>query len=187
MRPSVFLILLGAGRTLGASYPHSPSYSSYFPSSPSPPLLLPSSLPSSLGFSQSKPIPPYSSSLPASSLVSSSSVGGSGISPTTQSLLSGIPVSSYAFVPVPSPSSEPPIPGVYPLASPDTPPPVDTPALVPDFASAWSNVYEKARAKVSDLFGLFCVGISWRATHQPHASRAKTYYTFERTRPDTVT
>lgn len=163
MRPSVFFILLGAGRTLGASSPHSPyspsSYSSYFPSSPSPPLSLPSTLPSSLGFSRSNSIPPYSSSLPTSSLVSSSSSGGSGtgISPTTQSLPSVIPVSSYAFVPFPSPSSEPPAPGVYPLASPDTPPPVDTPALVPDFAPAWSNAYEKARAKVSDILDCFAL------------------------------
>ena len=184
MRPSVFFILLGAGRTLGASSPHTPpSYSSYFPSSPSPPLSLPSILPSLLVFSRSNSTPSYSSSLPTSSLVSSSSSGGSGtgISPTTQSLLSVIPVSSYAFVPFPSPSSEPPVPGVYPLASPDTPPPVDIPALVPDFAPAWSNAYEKARAKVSDILDCFALDYlgarrpNRRATHQPHA------------RPDTVT
>ncbi|KAH9055806.1 beta-glucosidase [Lactarius deliciosus] len=72
----------------------------------------------------------------------------------TQSLLSvplasGIPVSSCPFVPFPSPSSEPPIPGVYPLTSLSTPPPVDNPALVPDFSSAWANAYERAKAKVA--------------------------------------
>ncbi|KAH8985168.1 beta-glucosidase [Lactarius akahatsu] len=72
----------------------------------------------------------------------------------TQSLLSvplatGIPVRSCPFVPFPSPSSEPPIPYVYPLTSPNTPPPVGNPALVPDFASAWANAYERAKAKVA--------------------------------------
>jgi hypothetical protein len=59
-----------------------------------------------------------------------------------------IPVIPYAFTPFPSPSSGPPIPGVYPASSPDQPPPVDSPALVPDFAPAWTEAYQKAKAKV---------------------------------------
>ncbi|KAH9016756.1 hypothetical protein EDB84DRAFT_1523627 [Lactarius hengduanensis] len=79
----------------------------------------------------------------------------------TQSLLSvplasGISVRSCPFVPFPSPFSELPIPYVYPLTSPNPPPPVDNPALVPDFASAWANAYEMAKAK--------------RAMHWPHVS-----------------
>ncbi|KAI9434684.1 beta-glucosidase [Lactarius indigo] len=57
---------------------------------------------------------------------------------TTPSGTSGTPV----------PSSEPPIPGVYPLASPNSPPPVDQPALVPDFVPAWTDAYTIAKAKV---------------------------------------
>ncbi|KAH9025136.1 glycoside hydrolase superfamily [Lactarius hengduanensis] len=59
------------------------------------------------------------------------------------------PVRSCPFVPFPSPFSELPIPYVYPLTSPNPPPPVDNPALVPDFASAWANAYEMAKAKVA--------------------------------------
>jgi hypothetical protein len=158
MRVSAFLVLLGAARTLGASSPYPPpSHPSPFPSSPSLPL---SFSPHSLSI----PLPSYSSPFPTFSQSSSSSSGGgtsysplsssqtqssSGSGVLAQSLLPNIPISSYTFVPFPSPSSGPPVPGVYPLASPKTPPPVDNPALVPDFAPAWTKAYEEARAKVS--------------------------------------
>ncbi|KAI9457438.1 beta-glucosidase [Lactarius psammicola] len=137
MRPSIFLVLLGAGRTLAVSSP-SPSHPSQFPSSPRPSLSFPTlSSPSS---SLSSSLPLHSSSVPTSPASSSSSSSGTS---------SGIHISSYTLVPFPSPSSGPPIPGVYPLASPNTPPPVDNPALVPDFALAWTNAYEKARTKIA--------------------------------------
>ncbi|KAF8260207.1 glycoside hydrolase superfamily [Lactarius quietus] len=93
-----------------------------------------------------------------------SSTGGSSI--LTQSLSSGIPILSYAFVPFPSPSSERPIPSVYRLASPYTPPPVDTPLLIPDFTPAWTNAYKKARAKIA-TFTLeqkvnITTGVGWK-------------------------
>jgi len=62
-----------------------------------------------------------------------------------------IPVTPYPFVPFPSPSSEPPIPGVYPASSPKHPPPVESPALVPDFAPAWTRAYQKAKVNVGIL------------------------------------
>ncbi|KAI0293191.1 glycoside hydrolase family 3 protein [Multifurca ochricompacta] len=67
----------------------------------------------------------------------------------TQPLPSGIPITSYPFVPSPSPSSEPPIPGVYPLTSPKNPPSVENSALVPNIAPAWGVAYKKAKAKVA--------------------------------------
>ena len=162
MRPSVFLFLLDLGYTLAASSPS--SHSSHIPSS----LGLSSSRPSpvshasSLSFSH----PRYPASVPTPRVARSSSFGtGSSSTPLsnphssstshssilTHSLPSGISISSSPFLPFPLPSSEPPIPGVYPLASPNNPPPVGTPALVPDFGPAWTNAYEKSRAKVSDL------------------------------------
>jgi hypothetical protein len=41
--------------------------------------------------------------------------------------------------------------GVYPASSPKHPPPVESPALVPDFALAWTRAYQKAKAKVGIL------------------------------------
>ncbi|KAH9028191.1 beta-glucosidase [Lactarius pseudohatsudake] len=175
MQPSAFLVLLGAGRILAASSPS--SQSSYFPSSAGPSLSFPT--PSGLSSSLSPSLPPYSSvpTSPASSSSSGSgtsssslsslhslSTSGSGV--LTQPLPSGTPISSYPFVPFPSPSSEPPSPGVYPLASPNTPPPVDTPALVPDFGPAWTSAYEKAKAKVAtftlDQKVNITTGVGWQ-------------------------
>jgi len=72
------------------------------------------------------------------------------VSVLTEGGSSPIPITPYAFVPFPSPSSQPPIPGVYPETSPKHPPPVKNPALVPDFAQAWTGAYKKAKAKVAD-------------------------------------
>ncbi|KAH9010565.1 glycoside hydrolase superfamily, partial [Lactarius pseudohatsudake] len=177
MQPSAFLVLLGAGRILAASSPS--SQSSYFPSSAGPSLSFPT--PSGLSSSLSPSLPPYSS-VPTSPASSSSSGSGtsssslsslhslstttSGSGVLTQPLPSGTPISSYPFVPFPSPSSEPPSPGVYPLASPNTPPPVDTPALVPDFGPAWTSAYEKAKAKVAtftlDQKVNITTGVGWQ-------------------------
>ena len=163
MRSSVFLVLLCAGCTLRASssssspsylsqFPSPPalplSFSPYFPSTPLPPYSSPSSIPNPSRSSFSRNGTSYS---PLSSSQTSSSNGSVVL---TQSPLSSIPVSSYTFAPFPSPSSEPPVPGVYPLASPKAPPPVDSPTLVPDFAIAWTGAYKKARAKVSVLISL---------------------------------
>ncbi|KAI9457434.1 beta-glucosidase [Lactarius psammicola] len=146
MRSFVFLVLLGAGHTLAeSSPPPSSSHSSPFPSSPGPIVVVPNVL--ELIFLLLAIIFPSGTSSPPLSSSHSLSTGGSGA--PTQSLPSGIPISSYTFVPFPSPSSEPPIPGVYPLTSLDKPPPVDNPALVPDFAPAWTKAYEKAKAKVA--------------------------------------
>jgi hypothetical protein len=57
----------------------------------------------------------------------------------------------YHFVPFPSPSLEPLILGMYPAISPKHPPPVESPALVPNFAPAWTRAYQKAKARVSLL------------------------------------
>ncbi|KAI9434687.1 beta-glucosidase [Lactarius indigo] len=170
MQSLVFLVLLGAGHTLAASSPSPPpSYTSHSSSTSSPPLSFPtpSSSPSSLSSPASSPassVPPYSPSVPISSPVSSSSSGSgtsssslsssysssaSGSSVLSQPPPSGVPISSYPFVPFPSPSSEPPITGIYPLTSLNTPPPVGNPALVPDLTPAWTNAYAKAKAKVA--------------------------------------
>ncbi|KAH9010572.1 beta-glucosidase [Lactarius pseudohatsudake] len=170
MQPLVFLVLLGAGHTLAASSSSpSSSYSSHPSSSSGPSLSFPTpSSPSSSGSSSasspSSSATSHSPSVPTSSPASSTSSGSgtpssplssppssstSGSDVHSQPPPSGIPISSYTFVPFPSPSSEPPIPGVYPLTSPNTPPPVDNPALVPDFAPAWTNAYAKAKAKVA--------------------------------------
>ena len=160
MRSSVFLVLLGTGHTLCASsLSPTPSYLSSFLSPPALPLSI------SPDFTlPSTPLPSYSSPSQISSdssssssrnetsyspLSSSQTSSSSGVGFLTQLPLSSIPVSSYTFAPLSSPSSEPPVPGVYPLASPKDPPPVDSPTLVPDFAVAWTDAYEKARAKVS--------------------------------------
>jgi hypothetical protein len=60
----------------------------------------------------------------------------------------GPSVIATTFVPFPAPSSEPAIPGVYPASSPQSPPPVESPWLVPDFADAWTGAYNKAKLKV---------------------------------------
>jgi hypothetical protein len=66
-----------------------------------------------------------------------------------------VPITPYPFTPFASPSSEPPIPGVYPASSPKQTPPIESSWLVPDFAPAWMRAYHKAKAKVciSSLFG----------------------------------
>ena len=129
MRSLVFLVLLGAWHIVVAQ------------STPYPPLASPESSPTLLlGATGAFESPPASESLTTLLL-----------SATTSTSPSGYPIITYPFVPFPSPSSEPPIPGAYPLASPSTPPPVESPALVPDFAPAWASAYEKAKAKVRDL------------------------------------
>ena len=70
------------------------------------------------------------------------------ISVLTEPGPSVVPVTPYAFEPFPSPSSVPPISGVYPASSPKHPPPVESPALVPDFSQAWARAYHKAKTKV---------------------------------------
>ncbi|KAH9958148.1 glycoside hydrolase family 3 protein [Russula dissimulans] len=72
------------------------------------------------------------------------------ISVLTEAGPSIIPITPYTFVPFPSPSSQPPIPGVYPETSPKDPPPVEDPALVPDFAQAWTRAYKKAKVKIAN-------------------------------------
>ena len=139
MGPFVFLALLCTRHTLAAFSPSLPPSSSFF-------------------------LPPHLSSVPTSGPVSSSSSGyeysllsspvsssTSGPGVVTQPLPSGISISSYASVPFTLPSSECPIDGVDRLALPNAPPPVDTPALVPDFAPAWASAHQKAKAKVSEM------------------------------------
>ncbi|KAI0282897.1 hypothetical protein BC826DRAFT_1132171, partial [Russula brevipes] len=96
--------------------------------------------PSSLPFSSSSST--SHSSNPSSSFLSTTS-----ISMLTQAGPSAVPVTPYAFVPLSSPSSEPPVPCVYPASSLKYPPPVESPALVPEFAQAWTNAHKKAKAK----------------------------------------
>ena len=107
--------------------------------------LIPSSSPTSSFYSGNNNSPP----LPSSATLTTTS-----ISVLTEPGPSVIPVTPYAFEPFPSPSFVPPIPGVYPASSPKHPPPVESSALVPDFAPAWIRAYTKAKAKVgiSNLF-----------------------------------
>jgi len=77
---------------------------------------------------------------------------GTSIGVLTQSGSSVVPVAttvSRAPAPFPSSSSQSPVLGVYPVSSPNHPPPVEDPALVPDFAQAWTEAYKKAKAKVA--------------------------------------
>ncbi|KAF8487505.1 beta-glucosidase [Russula ochroleuca] len=139
MRSSAIFILLVAARASAA-----PSLSTLTSSS----FPLPSSL--------SSTPPPSSSSSNLASLPSSGSNNSppsvlpitTSISVLTEPGPSPIPISPYPFAPIQSPSSEPPIPGVYPATSPKHPPPVESPVLVPNFASAWTTAYDKAKAKV---------------------------------------
>ncbi|KAI9453291.1 beta-glucosidase [Russula earlei] len=91
---------------------------------------------------------PLSSSPPLSSLSSTPRTTTS-ISVLTEPGPSVIPVTPYPFASFPSPSAQPPIPGVYPESSPKHPPPVDSPDLVPDFVQAWTVAYKKAKAKLA--------------------------------------
>ncbi|KAH9988720.1 glycoside hydrolase superfamily [Russula vinacea] len=153
MRLSAALILLTAARASAA-----PSLSTL--SSTSFPLPLPLS---STHSGASPPPTPLSSpsvtSTPSSPSLSSSGSSSSSLRPPvlvtipsvgmfTEAGPSVFPTTPYYFAPFPSPSSEPPILGVYPASSPKHPPPVGSPALVPDFAPAWARAYQKAKAKV---------------------------------------
>jgi hypothetical protein len=93
----------------------------------------------------------FSSGNNNSSLLSSVLLTTTSISVLTEPGPSVIPVTPYAFEPFPSPSSVPPISGVYPASSPKHPPPVGSPALVPDFAPAWARAHHKAKTKVGIL------------------------------------
>ena len=86
------------------------------------------------------------SPLPSSVLLTTTN-----ISVLTEPGPSVIPVTTYTFEPFPSPISVPPLSGVYPATSPKHPPPVENPALVPDFAAAWARAYHKAKIKVGIL------------------------------------
>ncbi|KAF8487504.1 beta-glucosidase [Russula ochroleuca] len=151
MRSSVILILLVAARA-SAVPSHSTSSSSSFPLPPPLPLIhsgAPWSSSQSLSTSVISTFSPASSSSGSrSSSPPFSVLTTTSISVLTEPGPSVIPVTPYPFAPFPSPSSEPPIPGVYPASSPKHPPPVESPELVPDFASAWTRAYDKAKAKV---------------------------------------
>ncbi|KAF8487510.1 glycoside hydrolase family 3 protein [Russula ochroleuca] len=167
MRSSAVLILLVAARASASAAPSLSTLSlSSFPlpsplspthpgasssSSPSTPLsrLPPTLLPQSLS-----PSMPSTSNL-ASLSSSRSNNSPPSVLPTTTSIRvltepgpSGIPIIPYTFAAFPSPSSEPPIQGVYPASSPKLPPPVEIPALAPDFALAWTRAHQKAKAKI---------------------------------------
>ena len=159
MRPSfvLFVLLLGTGQwALATSSPPSlpsfllpthsgasstssrPSYSPVTPSSHSP----------HSGDSVSPSLLPSSLSASTSALLTTTATSGGLL---TQPGPSTIPTTPYIFVPFPSPSSHPPIPDVYPESIPKHPPPVESPALVPNFALAWTEAYKKAKAKVGVL------------------------------------
>lgn len=111
------------------------------------------------------PLSPTHSGTPPMPSSASSFYSGNNNSPQPSSVPPGIagiivppergptifPVTPYTFEPFPSPSSVPPIPSVYPATSPKHPPPVESPALVPDFAPAWTRAYQKAKTKVGIL------------------------------------
>jgi hypothetical protein len=147
------LVLLVSSVRVSAVHPSSfPSKHSGASSLSSPPTHLSTSsshsLPSSVTLTSN---PAGLSSSGSSSSPPPSSAATTSISVLTQSGPSIIPVTPYPFSPFPSPSSEPPIPGVYPASSPKQPPPVESPALVPNFAQAWTTAYDKAKAKVGIL------------------------------------
>ncbi|KAI0034486.1 glycoside hydrolase superfamily [Vararia minispora EC-137] len=63
--------------------------------------------------------------------------------------LSGTP--SASFAPFPLPSTVPASSGVNPASGPSSPPPVESPGVVPDFSAAWATAYTKAKAKVASM------------------------------------
>src|SRR6266446_2195026 len=161
MRSFAVFVLLAAVRALAAPSPSNSSSSSFpsihpgAPSSSPPPTSLSPPPPTRSPQSSSPSVTPTSSTASVSSSASGNSTLPSSVSQTTTSISvltepgpSVIPVTPYVFEPFPSPSSEPPIPGVFPASSPKHPPPVESPALVPDFASAWARAYHKAKGKV---------------------------------------
>ena len=160
MRPpsTLVVLLLGTGRwALATSSPSSlPSFlppthsgttsfsttsyrSSYSTDTPS------SRSPHSSGSVSPPILPAPSLSVSTSALLTTTASSGSLL---TQPGPSIIPTTPYIFIPFPSPSSEPPIPNVYPASLPKHPPPVEIPELVPDFALAWAEAHKKAKAKV---------------------------------------
>ncbi|VDB94647.1 unnamed protein product [Peniophora sp. CBMAI 1063] len=98
-------------------------------------------------------IPSFSDAPSAISVTSFTQPSPSGI--VTDSSVASIPSTSAAtfapFSPVPSPSTGASIPGVFPATSPDSPPPVESPGLVPDFSAAWAAAWSKAQDKVATL------------------------------------
>ncbi|KAH9988721.1 hypothetical protein BJV77DRAFT_725700 [Russula vinacea] len=129
-----------------SSFPLPSSLSLTHPGPSSPPANLPLKSSSTSVISTSSPTSSYSGN--SSSHLFPSVLTTLGTSVLTEPGPYIIPVTSYPFAPFPSPSSEPSIPGVYPARSPKHPPPVESPALVPDFALAWTRAYQKAKAKV---------------------------------------
>ncbi|KAF8346638.1 glycoside hydrolase family 3 protein [Amanita rubescens] len=114
------------------------------PSSPSLPLIPPSApnaptasslIPSGVSSPPSSSTNPPPLSVPTGTSSGSSSSSASS-TPTT-----------YSFTPFPTPTEQP-IPGVFPAAGPQNPPPVDS-SLIPDFYPAWAAAYEKAKAMIS--------------------------------------
>ncbi|RDB23963.1 putative beta-glucosidase L [Hypsizygus marmoreus] len=87
----------------------------------------------------SVPVPSSVSASPSSIDISAT--------PSTQPVMSTVPISSYTFSPFPTPS-QPSVPGVYPATDPQKPPPVNSP-FVPDFSPAWAAANAKARAKIA--------------------------------------
>ncbi|KAI9457435.1 beta-glucosidase [Lactarius psammicola] len=136
--PFVLIVFLAAGYTLAATTsttsPTIPSKTTSIP--PGKPETTPGKTKTTLGktkttLGKTKTTPGKTQTRP-------------GTSPTT----SGSSTTSSGTPPSPSPSFQPPIPGVYPLASPGSPPPVGQPELVPDFVPAWTDAYTIAKAKV---------------------------------------
>ena len=76
----------------------------------------------------------------------------------SQTALITIPISSYTFSSFPVPSA-PAIPGTFPSASPQSPPPPGS-ELIPDFEPAWASAHSRAQAFVSGLTLEQKVGIS---------------------------
>ncbi|KAI0041683.1 glycoside hydrolase family 3 protein [Auriscalpium vulgare] len=124
-----------------------PSASSSTPSSGVS--LTSSSLSSSISASSSSATSSVVITTTAAPISVSSSTSPTG--PLTEPLPTPIPISSFTFAPFPSPSAVPPVPGVYPATNPKSPPPVESPGVVPDFAPAWTAAYLKAKAKIAEF------------------------------------
>ncbi|KAF8496226.1 beta-glucosidase [Russula emetica] len=144
MWTSAVLALMVAARA--SAVPSLSTLSTSFSSSSSPSSPTHSGTPSIPSSASSFSSGNNNSPLPSSVLLTTTSM----ISVLTEPGPSVIPVTPYAFEPFPSPSSVPPISDVYPASSPKYPPPVESPALVPDFAPAWARAYHKAKTKVAN-------------------------------------
>ncbi|KAF9468334.1 glycoside hydrolase family 3 protein [Collybia nuda] len=94
--------------------------------------------------------PSGSSAQPPSSGISASS-SGLGSTPASSSASASGTGTASGFVPFPPPSQAP-IPGVFPVTSPQHPPSTgDSMQIIPDFAPAWAAAYKKAKAKIASF------------------------------------